>query len=153
GRSGLGLGAGDAPFGGYGPGIAVAGTDHGDGRPGQAVKPAFADPPRAAADPRRAAADIREGTGRHDAGQVNGKPLDEVGAPSRAGPNGATWADPAGHHPGVDPQDAKRLSENDPRHPGDRAAAKRWSENHAEDGAGAGAPRKLWHSSPGSSGG
>ncbi len=144
GRSGLGLGAGDAPFGGYGPGVAVAGTDHGDGRPGQAVKPAFADP-------RRAAADIREGTGRHDAGQVNGKPLDEVGAPSRAGPNGATWADPAGHHPGVDPQDAKRLSENDPRHPGDRAAAKRWSENHAEDGAGA--PRKLWHSSPGSSGG
>ncbi|WP_341253019.1 DNA polymerase III subunit alpha [Euzebya pacifica] len=68
---------------------------------------------------------------------------DAPGRPSRIGPNGATWADPAGRHPGVDPGDTRRLSRNDPRHP-DRAEPDRT--DHPEP------PRKLWHSSGGSAG-
>ncbi len=67
-----------------------------------------------------------------------------VGSPSRIGPNGTTWADPAGRHPGVDSQDVKRLSPNDPRRRDDPRAA---GERHEEE-----PPRKLWHSSPGSAG-
>jgi error-prone DNA polymerase len=48
------------------------------------------------------------------------------GAPSRVGPNGATWADPTGRHPGIGPEDAP----DEDREP----------------------PRKLWHSSGGSAG-
>ena len=59
------------------------------------------------------------------------------GRPSKVGPNGTTWADPAGRHPGVDSQDTRRLSPNDPRHP-----------DHPAQRLG----RKLWHSSPGSAG-
>ena len=49
------------------------------------------------------------------------------GQPSKTGPNGATWADPAGRHPGRAPQDAPK-----------------------DDGTGP--SKKLWHSSPGSAG-
>ena len=68
---------------------------------------------------------------------------DAPGRPSRIGPNGATWADPAGRHPGVDPGDTRRLSRNDPRHP-DNADPDRASNPEP--------PRKLWHSSGGSAG-
>ena len=62
------------------------------------------------------------------------------GSPTRVGPNGTTWADPAKRHPGVDSQDVKRLSKNDPRHPD-------YEDPEEQD-----PPRKLWHSSPGSAG-
>jgi error-prone DNA polymerase len=64
-------------------------------------------------------------------------PLSEpVGAASRIGPNGTTWADPAERHPGVAPDEAKRLPKGDPRHP-----------DHDDE-----SPRKLWHASGGSAG-
>ena len=72
-----------------------------------------------------------------------------VGSPSRVGPNGTTWADPAGRHPGVDSQDVGRLSPNDPRRRGDP----RLPAQPSEDVPSKGDPsRKLWHSSAGSSG-
>jgi error-prone DNA polymerase len=139
-------------------------------REGRALKA-----PRRPFDGRQARAEIAVATGRPDLGQVNGKPLvagargpalgersspaahirvprtapcGAPAAPSRAGPNGTTWADPARRHPGVDPQDVKRLAPTDPRHP-DHV-----SPGHRPAGPnGADPPRKLWHSSGGSAGG
>jgi hypothetical protein len=67
---------------------------------------------------------------------------------SRFGPNGTTWADPAGRHPGVDLQDVARLSPNDPRHPDHPDQPP----GPSEPDQAAGPSRKLWHASSGSSG-
>jgi len=93
----------------------------------------------------------------------------EPGRSSRLGPNGTTWADPAGRHPGIDPLDLYRLPQGHPNHPdaapadeearpapprtptasplrpSDRAPGR----EEADEGA---PPRKLWHASGGSAG-
>ncbi|MGH3666086.1 MAG: hypothetical protein ACRDU8_08380, partial [Egibacteraceae bacterium] len=145
-------------------------------------------------DSRRAAADLRATQDQPDPGR-NGQALDglrtpaariwvprnapyghqppdepEVGTPSRAGPNGTTWADPAKRHPGVDHQEVGRLPAShpaSPKHvsgemrraqraveggdPREMEAAHRGRHDEAEDEAVP--PRKLWHSSSGSAGG
>jgi len=45
------------------------------------------------------------------------RPQVEPGRPSRVGPNGTTWADPKGRHPGVDSQDVYRLPHGHPSRP------------------------------------
>ncbi len=45
------------------------------------------------------------------------RPQVEPGRPSRTGPNGTTWADPKGRHPGVDSQDVYRLPHGHPSRP------------------------------------
>ncbi|MDQ3030291.1 MAG: DNA polymerase III subunit alpha, partial [Actinomycetota bacterium] len=84
------------------------------------------------------------------------------GAPGRSGlrPNGATSADPADRHPGVDHGDLARLPRSHPAHPqhdawqrGQREQQERpWRQRRQEE-EGTDPPRKLWHSSPGSAGG
>ena len=86
-----------------------------------------------------------------------------VAAPSRIGPNGTTWADPADRHPGVDHGDLARLPRSHPAHPKhdtwqqeQQEQQEQWArpwrqrDQEAED---TDPPRKLWHSSPGSAGG
>jgi error-prone DNA polymerase len=81
---------------------------------------------------------------------------EEPGRPSRMGPNGATWADPAQRHPGVDPIDVVRLPSGHPAHPDrvpadqeGRPAPPRRRPAAEEEGD---PPRKLWHASGGSAG-
>ena len=77
------------------------------------------------------------------AGAAGRNGLATAGAPSRVGPNGTTWADPAGRNGNVEDQDLYRLPITDPRHP-----------RHIPEGEGPPEPpRKLWHSSGGSAGG
>jgi error-prone DNA polymerase len=75
------------------------------------------------------------------------------GAPSRIGPNGTTWADPAGRHPGVDLADVHRLAPGDPRHPDHPSQRDPRSPSPRIDDDDDAAPRKLWHTSDGSAGG
>jgi error-prone DNA polymerase len=75
-----------------------------------------------------------------------------VGRPTRYAPNGTTWADPAGRHPGVDSQDTKRLSRNDPRHPDHPAQRPPGGPDAPDPPDPPDPPRKLWHASPGSAG-
>ncbi len=76
---------------------------------------------------------------------------DEVGAPSRVGPNGATWADPTGRNGNVEDADLYRLPPSDPRHP--RHQPQRPPAGPPAPPSEAEPPRKLWHSSSGSAGG
>jgi len=180
GRSGLG--AAEALRGGWDR----TGLPRGD-QPGARDRSPFVDT-------RQVLAELRRATDAAAPGQVNGKSLDglrsygdrhpgrtaaprpgDPGRPSRVGPNGATWADPADRHPGVDSLDLNRLPEGHPLRPdsvpadqeGRPAPPRRRPPvpppptprtppatprrpAHA-DGDGA-PPRKLWHASDGSAG-
>jgi error-prone DNA polymerase len=111
------------------------------------------DPSGAAADRRSDATAFAEGSPSRIEGAAGRSGLRlPAGAPSRVGPNGTTWADPANRHPGVDSGDVKRLAKGDPRHP-DHPSQRDRPRDAAEDDDPRAAPRKLWHASGGSAGG